>query len=199
MGKFVFETSDCIRPGKFCSNGIRDKIQWCDHDTDCITSDGQQYKCCIDVRQSPYYCGTANQCYLPDDSKQDNHSDGNHFSTWLFGGLGGFLILVLIGAIGCYFQRKKQRRSSRNNVPDPTCSGGRRERRRNVSSDRPLGNREQNMLLAPYPITNNLLGSHGNIDYIPNVPPPPPYSFDEENVSPDCNMDAPPGYQLTQF
>ena len=61
-----------------------------DYDTDCITSDGQQYKCCIDVWQSPDFSGTANQCYLPDDSEQDNHSDGNHFSTWLFGGFGGF-------------------------------------------------------------------------------------------------------------
>ena len=191
-------TSDCIKPGRFCRKGICDITQQCNSSIDCITSNGEQYQCCYNGNP-PYYCGTPNDCHLADLDEHENPSGANHFPNWLFGLLGGCLVLVLVVTIRCYFLRKKRQLSSENAVPDIALSGGSGEREQNTANEIQVRfeHDEPNALPPPY-IPNNPIASHGNVYDCPNVPPPP-YSFDGEIVPPECNNDPPPQYRLLQF
>lgn len=106
------------------------------------------------------------------------------FPSKIFGGFIGFLALalVLIGATGCYFlQIKKRQRSDQNTLPETARSDGSRERQQNIYNEMPRQNYELRVLLPPN-IPSNPSSTHGDVDYIPNGPPPA-YSFDDLSVS----------------
>lgn len=187
-------TSDCRKPGRFCTNGMCDVTQQCNSSADCITSDGQQYTCCFGG-DPPYFCGTYQDCYLADlDNTHENPSGGsNHFPNWLFGLLGGFLVIALIVSTRCYFVRKKPQQLGQNTIIADCTS----ERQQNIANEMQFRFEHGDPNLPPY-IPNNPLDSHSNVEYNPNIPPPP-YSFDDDTVSPDRNNDPPPQYRLIQL
>ena len=177
-------TSDCVRHQSYCIDGICDSVQQCNSSADCVTSDGYQQLCCIDGHP-PNYCSTS--CDLDLYPKQDN---SNQFPNWLFGLLGGFLVLIgLVVARRCYLHRRKLRQSSENAICDAESERGQNETQVGFEHDEPNP--------PPY-IPSNPLASPGNVDDCPNVPPPP-YSFDDEIASPDRNNDPPPQYRLIQL
>ena len=187
--------SDCVYPGRYCSDGICGISQQCNSSTDCIASGGHQQPCCIDG-DPPYYCllllNANAECPVVDsDHEQDN---SNHFPFWLIGVLVGFLVLVLIAAFRCYFLRKKHQQSNENTIHETGS-----ERGRNISNEIQVRFEHGEPNACPPPYTpNNPLTSHSNVADCPNVPPPP-YSFDNEIFSPDRNNDSPPQYRLFQF
>lgn len=187
-------TSDCVKPGTYCSDGICSDFKECNSSIDCIAPDGHQQPYCI-YGNSINYChklySTSKKCPMKDlDLEEDN---SNHFPNWPFGVLGGLLVLVLIAVFRCYFLRKKRQQS------ESTIHETQSEIEQNISNEMQVRfeHGEPDARPPPY-IPNNPLTSHSNVDDHPNAPSPP-YSFDDEIFSPDHNNDPPPQYRLIQF
>ena len=203
--------NDCVHPeyckNNRCTTGVRHE---CQTNSDCKNG---SHECCYDNNchrctdsftsssdfPSGYSCCETNN--LCSDSECKTTKQENVFKRFpgIFGGFSGFLVLMLIGAIGCYFlQRKKRQRSAGlNTVPENACSDGTLEIQQNIYNEIPLQNDEQHVLLSPN-IPSNPSSLHGDVACILNIPPPA-YSFDDIPVSPDRNDDLPPPYRDTQF
>ena len=176
----------------------------CIKDTDCVNY-GMQ--CVGGICSHTKQCNDTSDCSISADPKSWE------FPSWLFGVFVGILVLVVLCAYIYYFRKKMQQlntEQSSENVThgriQNTCHDSQNETQINASqqelihytpssftSESDINNRDNaNISLPSYSDFNTDRTGHHNI-------PPPPYSFDDGTVSPECNIEPPPRYRVIQL
>ena len=199
------KSSDCITPGMWCSNGIcSDARRSCDHNSDCVMSNGEQYYCCTDMLSERKVCSldcTGKSCISDHNCTGENeccNSSGScvtagcprAFLWWMYGLIIAVLVVIVKIVVWCYCLKRKNRLNRRRlnaaqmqHLPENT-----------VGNDRI----EPSVAPPSYSPGNALVSSGTNIAGDLNIPPPP-YSFDDQVASPELNNEPPPRYRVIQI
>lgn len=146
------KSQDCVKPNTWCVGGTCADIKQCNTSTDCITSDGKQYNCCINSASNvcsksciAHECSSDKDCTSTEcceDSLCISQSKcGWKFPNWLIGVFVAITVVVVIALFACYSRSKirqlNRRQSDENAQQDIVFSDNEHERVQNVYSDPP--------------------------------------------------------------